>query len=62
MIHQGFRMLVGDPLYRTKEESKTYRQLTYTCLQDIGTRYPETKYLPTTPCPAGIMANLRFPT
>ncbi|KAI1860734.1 hypothetical protein JX265_008346 [Neoarthrinium moseri] len=58
----GFRMFVGDLNARTLEEAKPYRQLTYTCLQDMSTRYPETKYLPNKPCPAGIMVNVRFPT
>lgn len=58
----GFRMLVGNPAARTKAEADQYRQLTYTCLQNAMTRSGETKDLPTKPCPAGIMANLRFPT
>ncbi|KAB5583572.1 hypothetical protein GE09DRAFT_1079340 [Coniochaeta sp. 2T2.1] len=59
---QGFRMLIGDSMARSKDEVRKFRQLTYTCLQDMGTRFPETKDLPKQPCPAGIMANLRFPT
>ena len=59
---QGFRMFVGDTYARTLEAALPYRQLTYTCLQDMSTRWPETKYFPTKPCPAGIMANVRFPT
>ncbi|KAK6821337.1 hypothetical protein PG987_015737 [Apiospora arundinis] len=39
-----------------------FKPLTYTCLQDMSTRWPETKYLPTKPCPAGVMSNVRFPT
>ncbi|KAK8123186.1 hypothetical protein PG984_011856 [Apiospora sp. TS-2023a] len=58
----GFRMFVGDIYARTLEEALPYRQLTYTCLQDMSTRWPETKYFPTKPCAAGIMANVRFPT
>lgn len=58
----GFRMIVGDPTLRTEEEAKRYRQLTYTCLQDPMTRTGETLDMPKEPCPAGIMANLRFPT
>lgn len=58
----GFRMLVGNPAARTKAEADQYRQLTYTCLQSASTRTGETKDLPTKPCPAGIMANVRFPT
>ncbi|KAH8906912.1 hypothetical protein BR93DRAFT_945151 [Coniochaeta sp. PMI_546] len=59
---KGFRMLIGDSMARSKAEVKKFRQLTYTCLQDLGTRFPETMNLPNKPCPAGIMANLRFPT
>ncbi|KAG9237313.1 hypothetical protein BJ875DRAFT_493420 [Amylocarpus encephaloides] len=59
---KGFRMLVGDPTIRTAEPAQQYRQLTYTCLQTPGTRTGETKNMPTKPCPAGIMVNVRFPT
>ncbi|KAI2466278.1 hypothetical protein F4781DRAFT_434536 [Annulohypoxylon bovei var. microspora] len=58
----GFRMITGDPTIRTREEAERYRQLTYTCLQDPMTRANETLDMPKEPCPAGIMANLRFPT
>lgn len=58
----GFRMLIGDSNARSLSEAMKYRQVTYTCLQTPGTRYPETKHLPTKPCPAGIMSNTRFPT
>jgi hypothetical protein len=59
---KGFRMLIGDSMARTKAEVKKFRQLAYTCLEDLGTRFPETMDFPKKPCPAGIMANLRFPT
>mgnify|MGYP002620493591 CR=1 FL=1 len=58
----GFRMLVGEASARGKEEAKRFRQITYTCLQDLYTRYPETLDFPKQPCPEGIMANVRFPT
>ncbi|KAM7213606.1 protein of unknown function (DUF1996) domain containing protein [Rhypophila decipiens] len=58
----GFRMIVGNPFYRTAQEASKFRQLTYTCLQDLSTRTGETATMPTGPCPAGIMANIRFPT
>ncbi|KAK7962004.1 uncharacterized protein PG986_002829 [Apiospora aurea] len=58
----GFRMIVGDPMERTAAGAAKYRQLTYTCLQNSMTRTGETKNLPPKPCPAGIMANIRFPT
>lgn len=59
---KGFRMLIGAPTASTRAEADRYPQLTYTCLQDMGTRFPETKEFPKKPCPAGIMVNLRFPT
>lgn len=55
-------MLIGSPNANTKQDADKYPQLTYTCLQDMNTRFPETKAFPTKPCPAGIMVNLRFPT
>ncbi|KAF2268150.1 hypothetical protein CC78DRAFT_540910 [Lojkania enalia] len=58
----GFRMLIGSPEASTKEQADKYPQLTYTCLQDMNTRFPETKDFPKKPCPAGIMVNVRFPT
>ncbi|KAI2777787.1 hypothetical protein F4815DRAFT_279302 [Daldinia loculata] len=58
----GFRMITGNPAIRTEEEAMKFRQLTYTCLQDPMTRTNETHDMPKEPCPAGIMANLRFPT
>ncbi|RDL36912.1 Uncharacterized protein BP5553_06264 [Venustampulla echinocandica] len=59
---KGFRMLVGDTSCRNAACASKYRQLTYTCLQTPGTRTGETKDMPKKPCPAGIMANIRFPT
>jgi hypothetical protein len=58
----GFRMVVGNPGARTKAEADRYPQLTYTCLETMNTRFPETKDFPKKACPAGIMANIRFPT
>ncbi|KAI2473130.1 hypothetical protein F4781DRAFT_380651 [Annulohypoxylon bovei var. microspora] len=58
----GFRMIVGNPMYRTEAEAKKYRQLTYTCLDTILTRSGETMDMPKKVCKAGIMANIRFPT
>lgn len=58
----GFRMLVGEVGYRTRDEARDFRQLTYICMQNEGTRAPETLHFPKQPCPAGIMANHRFPT
>ncbi|KAH7116879.1 hypothetical protein B0J11DRAFT_592927 [Dendryphion nanum] len=59
---KGFRMLVGNPSYRTEAEAKQFRQLTYTCLQNMNTRTGETLDFPKKACPAGIMVNVRFPT
>ncbi|KAF2655777.1 hypothetical protein K491DRAFT_598203 [Lophiostoma macrostomum CBS 122681] len=59
---KGFRMIIGNPTYRTEAQAKQFRQLTYTCLQNANTRTGETLAFPTKPCPAGIMANVRFPT
>ncbi|PQE15139.1 carbohydrate-binding module family 1 protein [Rutstroemia sp. NJR-2017a BVV2] len=58
----GFRMIVGNPTYRTSQQASKFRQLTFTCLQDASTRTGETGNMPTSPCPAGIMSNIRFPT
>ncbi|KAI1303489.1 hypothetical protein F5Y03DRAFT_407236 [Xylaria venustula] len=56
----GFRMIVGNP--ENRDANNVPRQLTYTCLQDPLTRTGETAYFPKQPCPAGILANVRFPT
>lgn len=58
----GFRMLVGNVNYRTHDEARANRQLTYTCMKNEGTRAPETLGFPTAPCAVGIMINHRFPT
>ncbi|KAH8667552.1 hypothetical protein BGZ60DRAFT_377274 [Tricladium varicosporioides] len=58
----GFRMFVGDVTARTKEENTRFRQLTYTCMKDSGTRAPETLEFPKGPCAYGMMINQRFPT
>ncbi len=59
---QGFRMVVGDPGFRTAVQSAKNRYMTFTCLQSAMTRSGETHDFPTKPCPAGIMVNTRFPT
>jgi len=58
----GFRMVVGNPAFRTREQARNYRQLTYTCMANQGTRSPEHISFPEEPCAVGIMANHRFPT
>jgi hypothetical protein len=47
---------------RTREEVERFRQLTFTCLDDVITRDPQTLDFPTRPCAAGIMTAVRFPT
>lgn len=55
-------MYIGDVAARTREQVERFRQLTYTCLQDINTRDPQILDFPQEPCPMGIMTALRFPT
>jgi len=55
-------MFVGDPTARSKADVSKFRQLTYTCMANTGSRSPETSEFPSTPCAYGIMANVRFPT
>lgn len=55
-------MLTGNSLFRTKEQARQFRQLTYTCLNTRSTRSGETLDFPTKPCKYGIMVNVRFPT
>jgi len=61
-FQKGFRMIVGNPTYRTQAEASRFRQLTFTCLDTLDTRTGETTSMPTRPCREGIMANVRFPT
>ncbi|KAK4661299.1 uncharacterized protein QC763_0115100 [Podospora pseudopauciseta] len=58
----GFRMIVGNPMYRTQAEASRYRQMTFTCLETLSTRTGETTEMPKQPCREGIMSNVRFPT
>lgn len=58
----GFRMLVGDSTTHDREGARRFRQLTYTCMENSGTRSPESLEFPKGPCKVGIMANHRFPT
>jgi hypothetical protein len=55
-------MYIGDVNAKTKEQAERFRQLTFTCLQNINTRDPQTLDFPDKPCPAGIMTAVRFPT
>ncbi|KAF2798440.1 hypothetical protein K505DRAFT_233356 [Melanomma pulvis-pyrius CBS 109.77] len=58
----GFRMFVGDIAARTKAQASKFRQLTYTCLETMGSRDHETVAFPSHACKVGIMTSLRFPT
>jgi uncharacterized protein DUF1996 len=55
-------MLVGNPKARTRAEASKSTQLYYICLADLMTRSPMIHEFPKTPCKAGIMVNLFFPT
>ena len=55
-------MFIGDVNARTKEEAERFRQLTFTCLDNINTRDPQTLDFPDKPCKTGIMTAVRFPT
>lgn len=55
-------MYIGNVNARSREDMERFRQLTYTCLQDINTRDPQILDFPKEPCPYGIMTALRFPT
>ncbi|KAE8453975.1 hypothetical protein EG329_007751 [Mollisiaceae sp. DMI_Dod_QoI] len=59
---QGFRMIIGSPTATTKDEAKRFRQITYTCLEEFGTRTPERMEFPSKYCPMGILTAVRFPT
>ncbi|KAG7293539.1 hypothetical protein NEMBOFW57_003591 [Staphylotrichum longicolle] len=58
----GFRMLIGEASYKSREQARDFRQLTYTCMENQASRSPESIGFPKTPCKLGIMANHRFPT
>ncbi|KAK7190507.1 WSC domain protein [Paraphaeosphaeria sporulosa] len=58
----GFRMFVGDINARTKEQAARFRQLTYTCMENAGSREHEVVHFPQKPCSYGIMTSVRFPT
>lgn len=42
----GFRMLVGSVSNKDREGARDFRQLTYICMKDEGTREPETLEFP----------------
>ncbi|KXX80609.1 hypothetical protein MMYC01_202676 [Madurella mycetomatis] len=58
----GFRMLVGDPSYKTEAEARRNPALQFTCLASSFTRTGYRYDFPTEPCAAGIMVTVRFPT
>jgi hypothetical protein len=55
-------MFIGDVNARTKKQAARFRQLTYTCMENAGSREQETVAFPAKPCKYGIMTSLRFPT
>jgi hypothetical protein len=55
-------MFVGDINARTKEEAARFRQLTYTCMENAGSREQEVVHFPQKPCSYGIMTSVRFPS
>lgn len=55
-------MFVGDINARSKTDAARFRQLTYTCMENAGSREQETVAFPNKPCKYGIMTSLRFPT
>ncbi|KAL5348006.1 hypothetical protein ACLOAV_007418 [Pseudogymnoascus australis] len=59
---KGFRMVVGNPTYRTAAESSKNRQLTFICLQDLSTRTGETTSMPVKPCPADHTSHVAYPS
>ncbi|KAM7211512.1 protein of unknown function (DUF1996) domain containing protein [Rhypophila decipiens] len=58
----GFRMTVGNPSYKTQAEARKNPALQFTCLDSPMTRSGYLYDFPTTPCKAGIMVTVHFPT
>ncbi|AEO64618.1 aadcd47a-8d10-4cba-8be5-bf8b375da42b [Thermothielavioides terrestris] len=58
----GFRMTVGNPAFRTEAQARQNPSLQFTCLDSPMTRTGYRYDFPTTPCKAGIMVTVRFPT
>lgn len=58
----GFRMLIGDATIRTRDQARRFRQLTYICMENQGSRAPEYIGFPPNPCKGGWMVNHIFPT
>lgn len=55
-------MFIGDITARDKSSAAKFRQLTYTCLDNFGSRDHESVAFPNRVCNEGIMTSLRFPT
>lgn len=55
-------MTIGNPQANSRSDSRNTGQVTYICLDTLMTRSPMIKDFPKTPCKAGIMVNLFFPT
>ncbi|CAG8950039.1 hypothetical protein HYFRA_00008271 [Hymenoscyphus fraxineus] len=68
----GFRMLVGDPMSRSRKDSSLKRQNCFRCYTgpnfggDVSAPCQDAKIdteaFPTKPCPGGIRSNIHFPT
>ena len=59
---QGFRMFIGDVQAGSLADAARFRQLTFTCLHNFGSRDHESLAFPKGVCAEGIMSSLRFPT
>ncbi|RDL40252.1 Uncharacterized protein BP5553_00231 [Venustampulla echinocandica] len=68
----GFRMLVGDPLMRSRPDKKLKKQICYRCYTGpnfggdnaapCADNTLDTEAFPTKPCLGGIRSNIHFPT
>jgi hypothetical protein len=68
----GFRMLVGDPMMRSRSGTSLKRQICFRCYTgpnfggDVSAPCQDgkidTEALPKAPCPGGIRSNIHFPT
>ncbi|VBB86879.1 Putative protein of unknown function [Podospora comata] len=58
----GFRMVVGNPAFRTQAQARTNPALQFTCLASPMTRSGYRYDFPTDTCAGGIMVTVRFPT
>lgn len=56
---EGFRILAGDPLLRSYNDTNEQRAISYACL---GAKTEETPYLPRMRCPSGVRSQVFFPS